>query len=145
MNEEVVAIKLDALAAVVHRIERKRPDTLDELVADDDLQDILILNLAKAVQIAVDVGTSIVSESGTRAPTTMREVFDRLESLGELSPATADRLRLAVGFRNLAVHRYESIDWSIVLTACREGPDDLRAFAEEIGRTRLGDIEDESE
>ena len=141
MNEAVVAAKLDALASVVRKIERKRPATLEELVADDDLQDILILNLAKAVQITIDIGTSIVAESDAIAPTTMRAVFDRLESLGELSPATADRLRLAVGFRNLAIHRYESIDWSVVLTACREGPDDLRAFAAEIGRSRFDGIE----
>ena len=139
MNEEVVAAKLDALAGVVRKIERKRPETLEELVADDDLQDILILNIAKAVQIAIDIGTSIVAESEVSAPATMRAVFDRLESLGELSPATADRLRLAVGLRNLAIHRYESIDWSVVLAACREGPDDLRAFAAEIGRSRLDD------
>lgn len=136
MNDVVIAAKLDALALVVRKIERKRPITLDKLIADDDLQDILVLNLAKAVQIAVDVGTSIVADSEASAPDSMRAVFDRLESLGELSSATAERLRLAVGFRIPAIHRYDSIDWSIVHTACRDAPDDLRAFAGEISRKR---------
>jgi len=124
--------------AVYPAVERLFRDTeIDELIADDDLQNILTLNLAKAVQIAVDIGTSIIAESDVCAPITTRAVFDRLESLGELSPATANRLRLAAGFRNLAIHRYESIDWFVVFTACREGPDDLRAFAAEITRSRF--------
>ena len=63
---------------------------------------------------------------------TMHAVFDRLETLGAIGAPVAERLRLATGFRNLAIHRYDDIDWSIVFDACRDGLEDLRTFAREI-------------
>ncbi len=35
----------------------------------------------------------------------------------------------AVGFRNIAVHNYQSIDWNIVHAVAHQGLEDFRAFA----------------
>ena len=38
----------------------------------------------------------------------------------------------AVGFRNIAVHEYEEIDWDIVYAIATEGIADFQQFAEAI-------------
>jgi len=43
-------------------------------------------------------------------PQTMGETFDRLSQAGVLDGELATRLKKAVGFRNVAVHDYRSID-----------------------------------
>ena len=43
--------------------------------------------------------------------------------------ALAERLRRAVGFRNLAVHNYDTIDWALVFAISGDQLDDFRAFA----------------
>jgi hypothetical protein len=51
MDRRVIADKLERLRRCVQRIEHKRPPTLATLAADVDLQDILSVNLERAVQL----------------------------------------------------------------------------------------------
>jgi uncharacterized protein YutE (UPF0331/DUF86 family) len=44
----------------------------------------------------------------------MAEVFSSLAREGIIDDRLANSLRSAVGFRNISVHEYESIDWNIV-------------------------------
>ena len=47
-------------------------------------------------------------------PDTMGQTFDRLEQVGVLTASLALNLKKAVGFRNIAVHNYDAINWHIV-------------------------------
>lgn len=47
-------------------------------------------------------------------PDTMGQTFDLLARQGVLNIELAGSLKKAVGFRNIAVHSYESINWDIV-------------------------------
>jgi len=51
---------------------------------------------------------------------------------------TVDALKGAVGFRNVAVHAYDEIDYAIVFSICTKHLDDFRAFARQI-MAALGD------
>ena len=44
----------------------------------------------------------------------------------------ADRLKKAVGFRNIAVHNYERINSEIVHAVCSRHLDDFRTFARTV-------------
>jgi len=57
MDREVIEQKLESLRRCLHRIETKCPADARTLVADIDLQDIVALNLSRAVQICVDIGS----------------------------------------------------------------------------------------
>lgn len=47
-------------------------------------------------------------------PGTMGEAFDRLVQAHRLEADLALRMAKVVGFRNIAVHACDSIDWNIV-------------------------------
>jgi len=49
-----------------------------------------------------------------------------------LDAALADRLRRAVGFRNIAVHNYDIIDWQIVMVLSGAPLQDFEDFARAI-------------
>jgi uncharacterized protein YutE (UPF0331/DUF86 family) len=53
--------------------------------------------------------------------------------------ALAGRLKKAVGFRNIAVHSYEAINWQIVHTIAKRHLDDFSEFAKAVSdHERLG-------
>ncbi len=102
------------------------------LETDPDIQDIVTLNLSRAVQVCVDIGAHLIAGLDTLPPQTMGQTFDRLASEGLIEPALAVRMKKAVGFRNIAVHNYEAIDWAIVYSICRHHLDDFAGFARSI-------------
>ena len=78
----------------------------------------------------MDIASHIVAESDMQVPGTMAEAFDALEGLGALTPDLAARMKRAVGFRNIAVHSYQQIDWDIVYAICNDHLGDFKAFAQ---------------
>jgi uncharacterized protein YutE (UPF0331/DUF86 family) len=130
--DAIVAQKIESLRRSIQRVAEKTPEDVGTLIEDADLQDILVLNLARAVQLCVDIGSHVIARTAEPAPSTMGDVFTTLEKLSILSPATAESMRKAVGFRNVAVHNYEAISWEIVFAICTRSLDDFRRFAAEI-------------
>jgi uncharacterized protein YutE (UPF0331/DUF86 family) len=132
MDKLVLAQKLESLRRCVTRIEQKLPDSAQQLTDDADLQDVIVLNLTRAVQLCTDIATHIISESSEHSPTTMSEAFVALEKLSVIDNQTAVNLRKAVGFRNIAVHNYEAINWEIVYNICHRQLADFKRFAQLI-------------
>ena len=81
MDREVIEQKLESLRRCLKRIAEKCPAESEKLINDLDLQDIIALNLSRAVQLCVDIGASRPQQ-----------------------PHLALRLKKAVGFLNIAVH-----------------------------------------
>jgi len=67
----------------------------------------------------------------------MAENFRILQDLNILSPSLAERMIKSVGFRNIAVHSYQLIDWNIVYQICRHRLGDFRQFAQLVAERLL--------
>lgn len=132
MDREVVEQKLESLRRCLQRIETKCPAEAATLVADIDLQDIVALNLSRAVQISVDIGAHLIAGMEVSPPDTMGQTFDVLAQAGILNNALAAGLKKAVGFRNIAVHNYESINWNIVHSIVKHHLADFSEFAKVV-------------
>ncbi len=94
-----------------------------------------MLNLSRAVQSCVDIGAHMLVDSGQPPPATMGETFDRMAAAQFIDADLALRLRRAVGFRNLAVHAYEIIDWSLVHLLSGAPLGDFDRFAAAVMRS----------
>ncbi|UOD51452.1 type VII toxin-antitoxin system HepT family RNase toxin [Orrella daihaiensis] len=132
MDLEVISQKLESLTRWIDRIRGTCPQSVAELQKDIDAQDILTLNLSRAVQMTVDVSTHIIACTRAQTPQTMGESFETLSQLGVLDAELAARMRKAVGFRNIAVHNYEAINWEVVYNIATERLDDFRRFVRAI-------------
>lgn len=134
MDQQLIAEKLESLRRCVERIRTRCPDQASQLASDPDLQDIVSLNLTRAVQICIDVAAIVISDSDLPAPDTMGGAFDALAELGVIDGVLARQLKAAVGFRNIAVHSYRRIEWEIVHRLCQDNVEDFRKFAAEVSR-----------
>lgn len=132
MDREIVEQKLESLRRSLQRIETKCPPDPQTLVANVDLQDIVTLNLSRAVQICVDIGTHLIAGMEVPPPDTMGQTFDILAQQGILDDTLAIRLKKAVGFRNIAIHNYERINWMIVHSIARHHLVDFTEFAKMV-------------
>lgn len=134
MDWPLIEQKLESLRRSILRVKDKCPKTAAELAGDYDAQDILSLNLTRAVQMCVDIGAHLVSDSEFPPPGTMGKTFDILYDAGIISADLAGRMKKAVGFRNIAVHNYESINWAIVFTIATAHIRDFEEFAQVVSR-----------
>ncbi len=129
MGNDVIHEKLESLRRCIDRIESKVPRSSDQLIEDYDLQDIICVNLERAVQLSVDIASHAIAESDRDAPATMAESFTTLATLNIISGDLADRMRKAVGFRNIAVHAYEKVNWKIVYSIIANDLGDFNDFS----------------
>ncbi|MHB1145652.1 MAG: type VII toxin-antitoxin system HepT family RNase toxin [Thiobacillus sp.] len=132
MDRQVIEQKLESLRRCLARIRQKTPATVAELERNPDAQDVLTLNLTRAVQLSVDIGTHLIASSDQPAPDTMGQTFDVLASMSLIGPELALRMKKAVGFRNIAIHSYEAIDWQITHLIATRHIEDFSAFATAI-------------
>ena len=132
MDEMIILTKIESLERCLGRINSQSPISLEILSKDFDKQDIVVLNLERAIQICVDIAAIIIAESKQPAPMTMAEGFILLAQENIIQLATCERMQKAVGFRNVAVHEYSLIDWAIVYAIIVHHLEDFRQFAQEI-------------
>jgi uncharacterized protein YutE (UPF0331/DUF86 family) len=129
MDREIVQQKLESLRRCVQRVADKCPENAQTLAADVDLQDIVTLNLSRAIQLCVDIGAHLIASTQTPVPATMGQTFELLGQRGIIPPELALRMQRAVGFRNIVIHNYEVIDWQVVHALARDHLGDFASFA----------------
>ena len=81
-----------------------------------------------AIQAALDIASHIVSDGRLGEPRTNGELFDLLQRHHWLSSTLTETMRKMVGFRNIVVHGYQSIDPEIMRDIVETRLDDLLAF-----------------
>jgi len=130
MDKQVIANKIESLRHCLARVEQRCPPDLEQLLNDLDAQDVLTLNLSRAVQICVDISLHILSASNQPMPQTMAEAFAGLVDEEIISADIAEKMQKAIGFRNIAMHEYEKMNWAIVYAIATERLSDFKEFAQ---------------
>lgn len=71
MDREVIELKLKSLRCCLRRVEEKGSSDPATLSRDPDLQDIVTLNLARAVQLCVDLNSHPIADQDVLPPDTL--------------------------------------------------------------------------
>lgn len=132
MDQQLANRKVLSIKRCIDRIAQNLPASAEALASDIDQQDILSINLQRAVQLCVDLAVMRLSESGESIPDSMAASFRSLEKLNVINSALANSMVSAVGFRNLSVHQYDDVDWNVVYAICTVHLADIKAFAAKI-------------
>ncbi len=128
MNNEVILNKTATIERCIKRIHEEyegKPANLKNYTR----QDSIILNIQRACEASIDLAMHIVAEKGWGLPQSSREVFDFLQERGLIEEKLAERLKAMVGFRNIAIHDYQSINLDIVQRIIEEHLQDIQVFA----------------
>ena len=132
MDKDVLKAKLEALSRCIARIKGRTPKSSNELKNDYDLQDIISVNLERAVQVSVDIASHIAADFPEESIKTMGDAFTALAKHNIIPTSLAQNMIKAVGFRNISVHQYQSINWEIVYSIVTKNLTDFSQFAEAI-------------
>lgn len=134
IDKQVIEEKLISLNRCLERIKLHTPTTVEVLQTDFDAQDIISLNIQRAVQISVDIAAHILAEQLHEQTPTMAETFLTLSKHGLLDDRLASRLAKAVGFRNIAVRECDSLDMNILYAIITHEIDCFYEFADTVLR-----------
>jgi uncharacterized protein YutE (UPF0331/DUF86 family) len=123
VDRDVVLAKVAAVDRYLGRIEdvRRRGD-----LRPIDAQDVVELNLQRAVQAAIDLAAHVVASQGWGLVDHVGAAFDLLRDHGVIDGELAALMRRMVGFRNIAVHEYQTVDPEVVERIVEDHLDDLR-------------------
>ncbi len=131
IERDIVLAKIAIIQRCLQRIRQVThldPSSLDNI----DKEDIFVLNLQRAVQAAIDLGAHVLVAQGLEMPATLREIFVTLERHGLISPTVSRNMQKMCGFRNIAVHEYQTLSKPILKAILTEHLKDLEDFYSEI-------------
>lgn len=132
VNRDLLALKLADLRDKLDRVRRHVPDSAAALAQDRDALDLVAFNLMLSVQACVDVSGHLIADGGWPVARNLAHGFTTLAEQHVISAPVAERLKLAVGLRNVVAHGYSGIDVERCYVAATEGLGDLEAFAQEV-------------
>lgn len=129
MVDDVLLAKAAIIERCLKRIGEDYIGHEAEFSQDFMRQDAIILNLQRACEAAIDGAIHIVRTNHLGLPQESREAFSLMQKAGLIEPDLANKMRAMVGFRNVAVHDYGSLNLDIVRAIIEKHLGDLRAFA----------------
>jgi uncharacterized protein YutE (UPF0331/DUF86 family) len=95
-------------------------------------QDAAILNIQRACEAALDMGQHLIRRERLGIPQSARDVFTLLAQGGWITPLLADNLKRMVGFRNIAVHDYESLQLPITIRIIETHLDEFLDYSQTL-------------
>ena len=113
MKNDVILNKISVIERCIYRIHDVYENNPDNL-KDYTKQDSIILNIQRACEASIDLAMHIVSEKRLGLPQSSRDAFDMLQTHSIIDEDTAKRLKAMVGFRNIAVHDYQTLNLDIL-------------------------------
>lgn len=129
MHDDVLINKAASIERCVMRAREeyaKDPATFD---TDYTRQDAAILNIQRACEAALDMGQHLIRRERLGVPQSARDVFELLARAGWVSTALAISLKHMVGFRNIAVHEYQTLQLPITVAVITRHLEDFLAFS----------------
>lgn len=129
--QEVIMSKLESIEKCIKRIEQKKNEKEFDL-EDYDYQDIIVMNIQRACQQAIDVAMFICAEKGLGFPKDSADAFAKLLEEKIISQEIFNRMKSMVGFRNVAIHEYQNINYEIVKAILDKHLEDFEKYNKEL-------------
>jgi uncharacterized protein YutE (UPF0331/DUF86 family) len=129
MVSETLLNKAAALEKCVARAKEEYEKDTESFENDNTRQDAAILNIERACETALDMGHVYIRENKLGIPQSSRNVFELLAEGNVISKEFSETLKKMVGFRNIAIHDYQSIKFPIILEIIKTHLDDLLKFS----------------
>ncbi|WP_418964472.1 type VII toxin-antitoxin system HepT family RNase toxin [Cetobacterium sp.] len=113
MKDDVIINKIETIKRCIKRIEEEyanKPSNLENYTK----QDSIILNLQRMCEATLDLGLHYIKIKKLEIPQTSKQIFEVLEKNGVIDKKTSVNMQGMVGFRNIAVHDYQSLNIEIL-------------------------------
>ena len=132
MADDVVLNKSATIERCVARAREEYNADPDTFAINHTRQDAAILNIQRAYEAALDMGHHIIRRESLGLPQSSRDVFDLLAAAHWLEPQLAQSMKHMVGFRNIAVHEYQTLQLPITVNIIERHLDEFLAFSRQM-------------
>lgn len=132
MVDDVLINKSASIERCVARARQEYDKDPASFATDFTRQDAAILNIQRACEAALDMGQHLIRRERLGVPQSARDVFELLSKGGWVSAALLTSLKNMVGFRNIAVHEYETLQLPITVAIITKHLGDFLAFSSHI-------------
>ena len=123
-------------AATIERcVQRAREEYFSEpatFATNFTRQDAAILNIQRACEATLDMGQHLIRRDRLGVPQSARDVFALLARAGRIEQALAEGLQRMVGFRNIAVHDYQSLQLPITVVIIEKHLDEFLQYSKAL-------------
>jgi uncharacterized protein YutE (UPF0331/DUF86 family) len=134
MADDVLINKAATIERCVRRAREEYAVDPASFAGNFTRQDAAILNIQRACEAALDMGQHLLRRERLGVPQSARDVFALLAQGGWISTGLADQLKRMVGFRNIAVHDYESLQLPITIRIIETHLDEFLDYAQTLLR-----------
>ena len=131
MYDDVILNKIETVQRCIKRVNEEFTNE-EEFKTNYTKQDSVILNLERASQATIDIGTHIIKSRKYGIPKSSRDVFIILNNYSVISDKSLKNMSAMVGFRNIAVHDYQNLSIDIIISIVKNHLKDFNLFIEEI-------------
>ncbi|MEY9869307.1 uncharacterized protein YutE (UPF0331/DUF86 family) [Peribacillus sp. B2I2] len=131
MKNDVILNKINAIERCMNRVKvvyANNPENLKDFTK----QDSIILNIQRACESSIDLAMHIVADQRLGLPQSSRDAFDMLQEHSVIDEDTAKRLKAMVGFRNIAVNDYQTINLDILKQIVVNHLSDFTVFTKQV-------------
>ena len=132
MADDVLINKAATIERCVARAREEYTRDPASFASDFTRQDAAILNIQRACEAALDMGQHLARRERLGIPQSARDVFALLAQSGWINPALADNLKRMVGFRNIAVHDYQSLQLPITIAIIETHLDEFLQYSQAL-------------
>lgn len=130
---DILLAKTGSVQKCLRRI--KETTGLDpESLNDIDKQDIFVLNLQRAIEASIDIAAHIAASEGLGLAAAIKDNFRFLHEAGMINENLLKKMESMVGFRNIAVHDYQSMNPEILKSILTNNLRDIEDFYTSILR-----------
>jgi len=114
-------------AAIIERCIRRIKEEFTNCPELDNFThlDALTLNIERACQAAIDMAMHIIAVNHLGIPQTSAGAFELLSRNKIIAKPLFTSLKAMTGFRNIAIHEYQTLDNSIIEYIAKEGYKDF--------------------
>ena len=133
MDNDLYLSKKNSIERCLARIKQELETGSDPL-SNITHMDAVVLNLQRACEIVISIAMHAISHHKLGLPQTSRDAFQILTDAGVLSEDLGLRLKKMVGFRNIAVHDYQSVTPKILGLVLRDHLNDFNEFLSALER-----------
>lgn len=121
-------------AATIERCIQRAKDEYNKdpnsFATDFTRQDAAILNVQRACEAALDMGQHVIRRDRLGVPQSSRDVFALLLQAQYIDATLAKQLQNMVGFRNIAVHDYQTLQLAITVAVITQHLDEFLRYSQ---------------
>jgi len=132
MRDDVLLNKAAAIERCVARAKEEYNIDPVSFATNFSRQDAAILNIQRACEAALDIGQHLIRREQLGVPQSARDVFELLAKSEWIERSLAEALKRMIGFRNIAIHEYQSLQHEITVKIITDHLDEFLQFTTEI-------------